>query len=154
MTYSHPGMGEVKGTSAKEGVRQFLGLQYATLKDRFAAPELRQYAASAVIGATKLGSQVVPIPNGPEMEQRLIQHTLPYDPNTLSACDTECLNLNVTVPLNADDGLSKERKLPVFVFIHGGGFMSGSAMWPQYHLAKFVDLSRSKGKPCIGVALK
>ena len=154
VTYSHPTIGEVKGIKATNGVRQFLGLQYATLKDRFAPPELRRYCQGEVVHGTSLGSQVVPIPNGPEMEQRLIQHTLPCDSTALSASDTEGLNLNISIPLNSDDGLSKDRKLPVFVFIHGGGFMSGSATWPQYDLARFVSLSRIKGKPCIGVALK
>ncbi|KAK4545632.1 hypothetical protein LTR36_002585 [Oleoguttula mirabilis] len=148
-TLSHPTVGSIKGTTAKPGVEQFLGLQYATLADRFAAPVLKEYTADESVDATKLGPQVVNIPDGPQMEQSLIQHTLPDDTSHLTASDTEGLNLNITVPA----GTSEDAKLPVFVFIHGGGFMVGSATWPQYDFAKLVSLSKAKGRPVIAVSL-
>ncbi|KAI9926750.1 hypothetical protein MW887_003844 [Aspergillus wentii] len=42
-------------------------------------------------------------------------------------------------------------KLPVFVFLHGGGFVIGSNAWPQYNLARMVKLSTDLGTPIIGV---
>ncbi|MWK60439.1 carboxylesterase family protein, partial [Pseudomonas otitidis] len=45
-----------------------------------------------------------------------LQQSLPYIRNTQSA--TECLNLNITTPKYSDSS----KKLPVVVFIHGGGF--------------------------------
>ena len=90
---------------------------------------------------------VVDIPNGPEAEQSLIQHTLDFDKSTLSASDTEGLNLNITLP----GDVSKASRLPVFLFVHGGGFLVGSATWPQYDFAKFVHLGKANGLPCIAI---
>lgn len=53
-TIQHPDLGEVNGQTA-EGVVQFLGLQYASLKDRFASPELRTDYTSKTVDATKFG---------------------------------------------------------------------------------------------------
>ena len=63
--------------------------------------------------------------------------------------ETEGLCLNITTP----DSISAENKLPVFAFIHGGGFNVGSAMYPQYDLARFVSLSVAEGRQCIAVGL-
>jgi len=145
---THPTIGAVEGTTAKPGVTQYLGLQYATLKDRLAPSVLIFYNDDhGTIDATKVGPQIIDIPNGPQAEQGLIQHTLPDDTSGLTASDTEGLNLNITVP----EGISHDAKLPVLVFIHGGGFMVGSATWPQYDFAKFVRLSAEKDLPIVAV---
>jgi carboxylesterase type B len=86
-----------------------------------------------------------------DLEQLLIQHTLPHPECTLS--DTECLNLNVSAP-GADVRGKVGSSLPVLVFIHGGGFVTGSASWPQWDLARIVELSVSCGKPIVAVAMK
>ncbi|KAF2634921.1 alpha/beta-hydrolase [Massarina eburnea CBS 473.64] len=62
-----------------------------------------------------------------------------------------CLTVNVTVPKVAVEGNIK--KLPVFVWVHGGGLSMGSNSWPQYDLTKFVELSVEIGKPVIGVSI-
>jgi carboxylesterase type B len=52
-TFKHTDLGEVKG-NIRGGTAQFLGLQYASLEDRFAPPQLRtKYGAS--IDASKFG---------------------------------------------------------------------------------------------------
>jgi carboxylesterase type B len=40
-TLEHPSLGQVKGLRDADGVEQFLGIQYATLKDRLAEPVIR-----------------------------------------------------------------------------------------------------------------
>lgn len=66
----------------------------------------------------------------------------------------ECLNLNVTVPVESLPSPNTEpKKLPVFVWVHGGGLSMGSNSWPQYNVAKFVERSIQIGKPVIGVAI-
>ena len=80
------------------------------------------------------------------MEQGLIQHTLPHDDFAIS--DTEGLNLNLSMPLGS------HKNLPVFVFIHGGGFRLGSNAWPQYDLARIVKLSTQREMPVIGINIK
>ena len=68
--------------------------------------------------------------------------------------DTKGLCLNITVPSSKQGSLDASASLPVFVFIHGGGYNVGSAMFPQYDMARFVQLSIKERRPCIGVALK
>ncbi len=55
ITISHPIIGNVTASTAKEGVVQLLGLQYATLKDRFSQPVMREYSLNETIDGTKLG---------------------------------------------------------------------------------------------------
>jgi len=88
-------------------------------------------------------------PNACEHEFGLIQKSLPV--TKFSQSDTECLNLNITAPA---DALHAPSALPVFVFIHGGGFSIGSNAWPQYDQARIVTLSKELGIPVIGVGIK
>jgi carboxylesterase type B len=64
------------------------------------------------------------------------------------------LCLNITIPTASKGSTDPNAKLPVFVFIHGGAFMVGSGIYPQYDMARFVRLSVQEGKPCIGVTMK
>jgi len=51
----HQKLGEIQGRQG-DGVIQFLGIKYATLKDRFAGSELVEYSGTqSVIDGTKLG---------------------------------------------------------------------------------------------------
>jgi len=61
-TTRHPLIGEVKGiirtdegVTPHQGVRQYLGIQYATLKDRFAPAVLREYDGKTSVDATTIG---------------------------------------------------------------------------------------------------
>lgn len=78
-------------------------------------------------------------------EQGLIQQLLPVDDSTASDC--RCLTLNVAVP----DGASG---VPVLAFIHGGGFKTGSANWPQNSLARLARHAALGGLPVIAVGIK
>jgi carboxylesterase type B len=72
--------------------------------------------------------------------------------------DLECLNLNITVPKVRGEGGSgtdlAKQKLPVFIWIHGGGFVVGANSWPHYDHAKIVRLASANGGPVIGVGIK
>ena len=56
-TINHPTIGPLKGIKRFPKVTQFLGVQYATLKDRFARGELLVQYPSAwdILDATKFG---------------------------------------------------------------------------------------------------
>ena len=95
---------------------------------------------------------VVSNPEACGFEHQLIQHSLPHEPFQVS--DTDGLNLNISVPSSDAEGIKPEAALPVFVYIHGGGFGIGSNSWPQYDLARLVRLSAEKGKPVVGVSIK
>lgn len=81
-------------------------------------------------------------------EHALIQKSLPFTPFTQS--DTECLNLNISVP----EGSGSESKLPVMVFVHGGGFVGGSSSYPHYNLAPITAMSVQAGIPMVSVGVK
>jgi carboxylesterase type B len=82
-------------------------------------------------------------------EFQLIQKSLPV--TEFPQSETECLNLNITAP---EEALNGAPGIPVFVFIHGGGFATGSNAWPQYDQRRLVQLSRDLGTPVIGVGIK
>jgi hypothetical protein len=53
-TLKHQNLGELEG-KAVDGAVQFLGLKYASLKDRLAAPHLVDSYGSGTTDATKFG---------------------------------------------------------------------------------------------------
>jgi carboxylesterase type B len=90
-------------------------------------------------------------PQNCDLEQLLLQHPLPHPEYTFS--DLECLTLNVAVP-NASVRSKAGKPLPVLVYVHGGGFVTGSANWPQWELARLVELSVRQGNPIVAVGIK
>ncbi|KAL2828858.1 Alpha/Beta hydrolase protein [Aspergillus pseudoustus] len=129
----------------QEDVVQHRGIQYATLPDAFSEPRILPYEPGSHIKATEFGPSAVSLPNACAMEQSLIQHPLPHE--AFEESGTDCLNLNLSVPVKADGSL------PVFVFFHGGGFMMGSNAWPQYDLARLVRQAVRLNKPVVGVGV-
>jgi carboxylesterase type B len=99
-----------------------------------------------VANAISRPSSVHP-PKALDIELSIVQQQLPKPNITLS--DTECLNLNITVP----EG-SHQKPLPVFLFIHGGGFAIGSNCWPHLDPARLVQFSAQNKLPVIGVVIK
>lgn len=90
-------------------------------------------------------------PKNCDNEHLLFQHSLPHPEYKFSA--TECLTLNVSVP-SAESRSSAPGLLPVVAFMHGGGYVTGSANWPQYDLAPLVAQSEKIGQPIIAVGIK
>ncbi|KAJ5695967.1 hypothetical protein N7536_006379 [Penicillium majusculum] len=62
----------------------------------------------------------------------------------------DCLNLNVVRP----SGIKSGDKLPVGVWIHGGGHTTGSNQDPNYNMTFLVQQSVAAGKPFIGVNIQ
>jgi carboxylesterase type B len=96
---------------------------------------------------------VLAAPNGADFEFGLLQQKLDHDRSVVQMSDTEGLNLNITVPIDSH-GKVVGKNLPVFVFVHGGGFGGGSASFPQYDMARFVRLSAERGMHVVAVSLK
>ena len=85
---------------------------------------------------------------GCDLEQGVIQQSLPE--KELEQSDLDCLNLNIAVPSST----TASSKLPVFVYIHGGGYAIGANSWPQFDSARFVRLSVEKKLPVVTVFIK
>ncbi|WDK14590.1 carboxylesterase [Colletotrichum graminicola] len=142
----HPVIGTVKGI-VSNGVTQFLGVKYANLDHWFDNAQLVQYNGNG-LNATRHGPQVISDPAGVNQEHLIIQKAIPVA-EFPGLSSTECLNLNLTVPLEVKDS----QPLPVLVFIHGGGFATGSNWWPQYDMKRLVQLASERGKPMIAAAI-
>lgn len=151
----HPTIGPIRGVVKKVGVTQFLGVQYATLKDRFSRAELlKSYPSDhprvqyGIFDATTLAPIPLSPANGCQWEHALIQQSLGSP--EFGQSDRECLTLNIAVPDLQADG----PEWPVLALVHGGAFATGSSSYPQYDLARIVQRSVKIGKPIIAVGIK
>ena len=54
-TLKHPSLGEIKGKKSSDGVSRYSGIQYATLKDRFAPAVIKESDPNGSIDATEIG---------------------------------------------------------------------------------------------------
>ncbi|KKK23364.1 hypothetical protein ARAM_002163 [Aspergillus rambellii] len=145
----HPLLGRVHG-KAQDGVTQFLGLQYATLRDVLAPAHLVDSTTpnSSTVDAREYGPPVISPPGSAEMEMSFIQQRLPKKkvppPSALGG-----LSLNITVPAAYPE--REGRRLPVLVYIHGGGFVFGSSTYPHYDQAEVVRTAAARQTPIIAV---
>lgn len=90
-------------------------------------------------------------PDGYDNEMLFIQQSMPK-PKIVHS-DLGCLNLNITVPKGGGGEVTKQ-KIPVFIWMHGGGFIVGANSWPHYDHGKLVKLASDNGLPVIGVGIK
>ncbi|CAH0003205.1 unnamed protein product [Clonostachys byssicola] len=143
----HGLLGKVTGIQAGSHVTQFLGIKYASVKGRFEESLLFEQTQG---DASRFGPACPQDANGLQIEQEyLIQKALPLSGDKPVESETECLNLNITVPRDIPTG----KKLPVLVWIHGGGFLFGANFWPQTDMRRLVTLGIESEMPFIGVSL-
>ncbi len=112
--------GEIKGT-ASDGVRDFRGIRYAT-SQRWTYPEIVT-AWNGVYDATAYGScsyQPRAFYNEEENPGKAFYYN-EFRKGEHYTYDDDCLFLNIRTPENA----TPESKLPVLIYIHGGGFTGG-----------------------------
>ncbi|KAK8086306.1 hypothetical protein PG994_001280 [Apiospora phragmitis] len=136
-------IGEVTPTSDlyPRSIQAFRGIPYAQStagKNRFQPPQ--------ALTGRKPDTEYRAVDFGQDCPQR----------NPRRDQDEDCLNLNIYRPHYADDGAAKQEdmakiggndtKLPVVIYVHGGGFVSGSAK--ERNMASFVSWSEM---PIIGI---
>ncbi|KAL4820364.1 carboxylesterase [Aspergillus spinulosporus] len=128
---------ELKGFTSALGVAHFLGVQFARIPARH----------SGVVDATEYG----PIcPQPPDHLRGVRQHLFAGAPAAnLSQSEYDCLRLNIYAPASA---VTSGEKLPVFVWIHGGGWTieNGNADFSGDFL---VHHSVKKDKPIVFVSI-
>lgn len=106
--------GEVKG-SLEEDIYQYLGIPYATARERFTlAEEVSPWEGT--LDATKVG------PMSPQSGM------LGMSAGNQDGTDNNCQNLNIWTP-----GIQDGKKRAVMVWLHGGGFSTGSANQEGYN---------------------
>ncbi|KAH5347573.1 hypothetical protein HBI33_223380 [Parastagonospora nodorum] len=130
-----------------DGITQYLGIKYASVKDQLSPPELVTDYGDVVVDATHFGPRAPAIDGCSFEQEHLIQCNTNAQEETPNMSGTECLNLNITVP-KMELG---DRKIPVMVFIHGGGLIMGANYWPQYDPSLLVKMSGEMDMPVIAV---
>ncbi|GMR49271.1 hypothetical protein PMAYCL1PPCAC_19466, partial [Pristionchus mayeri] len=104
--------GELEGfehvTESGTKTNVFLGIRYARVDKHFEKPEMEEKWAPSRLAATEFGPSCYPY-----TESFLAFH---------APSSEDCLFMNIITPSQ-----SQSDKLPVFVFIHGGGFCVGAS---------------------------
>ena len=104
-------------------VQQFLGVGYST-----SIAEQQRWEPSKA--RDRLSKEIEKI--GPIAPQLPSFNPVSMSPHKSLRQNEECLNLNISTPM-------RNEKLPVMVWIHGGGFQSGSASLPEYDGKKLAS---------------
>ncbi|KIJ14562.1 hypothetical protein PAXINDRAFT_78894 [Paxillus involutus ATCC 200175] len=126
-------------------VHQFRGIKYATIPARFRQSHLVTSYPS-LVDATKNGP-ICPQTNQRSLEEELIGLSDTDIPRQVLLQDEfECLSLNITCP----PGQNSESRLPVMVWVHGGGNHGSGSSW-VYDGGALVSTSIRIGKPILMV---
>lgn len=113
--------GEIKGICIESGIASFRGIRYATA-ERWAYPE-EVLGWDGIYDATRYGScsyQPRAFYNEAENPAKIFYYKEFREGESYSY-DEDCLFLNIWAPEDADE----RSRLPVLVYIHGGGFTGG-----------------------------
>ncbi|MDQ0466145.1 para-nitrobenzyl esterase [Caulobacter ginsengisoli] len=126
-------LGGVNGPEPGVSVQVFEGIPYAEppTGDRRFAPPVPKAGWSGRLQAVKFGAPAIQMPSpsaaAPTSELGKALQTIFPTAAEVAAQSEDCLYLNVWTP-----DASKQRKRPVMVWLHGGGFAYGSGAWPIY----------------------
>lgn len=113
---------QLNGFISKHGVANFLNIPFAQFPGRFrTAKRLDLNTLTDPLDASRYG------PRCPQKIDNIhpLMHNMFEKLSTTQRCDeTTCLHLNVYAP-PTNPGSARPSTLPVFVWIHGGGFNNG-----------------------------
>ncbi|KAI1847473.1 hypothetical protein JX265_012313 [Neoarthrinium moseri] len=128
--------GELTGAinATAPNVRQFLGIPYAKPPVgalRFQPPT--PYVSDGPVNATKFGASCLP-PKASGGASTSVYDLIPEFYNADPEVGEDCLFVNVFAPLRPTG-----EKLPVFIWIHGGGFTGNSGNVPYQIPAQWIE---------------
>ncbi|KAF9085645.1 hypothetical protein BGX23_009492 [Mortierella sp. AD031] len=145
-----PNLGAVRGAFDKDGkVAKFFNIPFGLVEERW-RPAVKPKPWDGIRDATKLG----PMPpqqtdNNPFLSMFL---GVPDKYNFEEAMsERDCLNCNIFMPASAVVGSTE--KLPVLVWVHGGGLRNGGNSIPLYDCSELVLASIELNKPMVVVAI-
>ena len=120
--YVHVHETTLRGFLSSTGVVNYLGVKYAEVPERFRnAKAISLEHLSRTIDATDYGPRC-PQPRNVGRERRSHLYEGIQAASLLPDSEFDCLNLNIYAPPITPES---SRKLPVVVWIHGGGLIFG-----------------------------
>ncbi|CVK84970.1 uncharacterized protein FMAN_01892 [Fusarium mangiferae] len=141
-----------KRSPISDDIEEFRGIPYACVPGRWEHSRLRDCLPCDIYDATKNGPRC---PSQGNHDTRGFQSYLPYPDD--SQDEFECLNLFVVRPsreaLVKHDFVAETTRLPVLVWIHGGGFIDGAGTDPVSDPCRLVLRSLSNKTPFIAVSI-
>ncbi|KAH8819383.1 Alpha/Beta hydrolase protein [Xylogone sp. PMI_703] len=149
----------VSTSSSSIDVAKCLGIPYAKIPYRWAAPRKIQEAWTGTKDCTRFGPQcpqskaaLFPLNDLPLFGNLGGTGSFPIQSETEDEFD--CLNLNIFTPLNAvAPSKSRQEKLPVVIWIHGGAYWTGAGGVDVYDGTEIVARSIILGSPVIVVTI-
>ncbi|KAF9271761.1 hypothetical protein BGZ68_003104 [Mortierella alpina] len=143
------GLGKVKGVLDEEHpVVRFLNIPFGVVNERW-RPADKAEPWQGVRDATKNGYS----PPQTTEKDPLFTMMLGDKPNAVyeeTMSERDCLSLNIYMPASA---LNSHEKLPVCVWIYGGGLQVGSITYPLYDCTQLVSTSIEQKRPMIMVSI-
>lgn len=147
-TFEHPSLGPMTGRLLPDNVVQFRAIPYAKIPARFKHSILLDSLPSDSARDFTEHGFACPQTFGPEHTGGGPFPDYAYPPPT---DEFGCLILQINVPLACLK--EKLEKLPVLLYIHGGGFMLGK-IDQQHNTAMMVEQSISDSQPVIGASIQ
>ncbi len=152
---------QINGFINANGVANFLGISYAEIPARFRQARLLDpRKMSGVVDATRWGPRNhQPVAIDPKVRSYLYEGTLPS--SEIPFTEFQTLRLNVFAPPEVVMHHPSTEKLPVLVWIHGGGWTVGDGQsqygeccttrthysWHRHSLTKQMAVSWSNTQP-------
>ncbi|KAJ5946474.1 hypothetical protein N7454_003313 [Penicillium verhagenii] len=149
-------LGRIDGWHYADGVEQYCGIPYADLRKRWTRSELKTSWPGRYHDGTQLGNNC-PRPQVSGSDSSPINPFIPVPPNptftrTPISDEKTALILNI-VTAQRPSVKSTHEKLPVFVWIHGGSLLFGSANYGIYDTVNLVSHSIAAGLPIVTVSI-
>ncbi|RJE19981.1 Carboxylesterase family [Aspergillus sclerotialis] len=139
-----PGLGTLDGLQYANGVQQFCGIPYAHLSKRWTRSTLK----TSWKGDYHDGTQLGPIIEGDDADDLVPVAPAEHFNYPRAVDELSGLVMNIVIPHAFQ---ANAKRLPVFVYVHGGSLLYGGANLPIFDAVNLVSRSISIGLPIVSV---